>query len=220
METPASSKPGPRHRPTRRPPLAQLDRASGYEPGGRRFESCRARQPLLDRRGPLHPARLGHSRGPNTPLRSLALLHRPVPRSSSRCFGGMASGNLAEVRRGLQSERRRAGRATPFNKLQPTPPTRYTRHVVGTVVAGCPPGLFSRFVPAREGAQRGPDQVHRIVPLPLYSTTRGSPAGRPRRLGVSSRVGPSGPRCRRRCGAPRSRFHQGRPGDSSSRRCR
>ena len=25
-------------------PLAQLDRASGYEPGGRRFESCRARQ--------------------------------------------------------------------------------------------------------------------------------------------------------------------------------
>src|ERR1051325_392835 len=23
-------------------PLAQLDRASGYEPGGRRFESCRA----------------------------------------------------------------------------------------------------------------------------------------------------------------------------------
>src|SRR4051812_17078951 len=24
-------------------PLAQLDRASGYEPGGRRFESCRAR---------------------------------------------------------------------------------------------------------------------------------------------------------------------------------
>ena len=29
----------------RRAPLAQLDRASGYEPGGRRFESCRARQP-------------------------------------------------------------------------------------------------------------------------------------------------------------------------------
>ena len=28
-------------------PLAQLDRASGYEPGGRRFESCRARQPSL-----------------------------------------------------------------------------------------------------------------------------------------------------------------------------
>ena len=27
-----------------RAPLAQLDRASGYEPGGRRFESCRARQ--------------------------------------------------------------------------------------------------------------------------------------------------------------------------------
>src|SRR5213593_3069642 len=26
-----------------RAPLAQLDRASGYEPGGRRFESCRAR---------------------------------------------------------------------------------------------------------------------------------------------------------------------------------
>ena len=25
-------------------PLAQLDRASGYEPGGRRFESCRAHQ--------------------------------------------------------------------------------------------------------------------------------------------------------------------------------
>ena len=25
-------------------PLAQLDRASGYEPGGRTFESCRARQ--------------------------------------------------------------------------------------------------------------------------------------------------------------------------------
>jgi hypothetical protein len=24
-------------------PLAQLDRASGYEPGGRRFKSCRAR---------------------------------------------------------------------------------------------------------------------------------------------------------------------------------
>ena len=28
-----------------RAPLAQLDRASGYEPGGRRFESCRARHP-------------------------------------------------------------------------------------------------------------------------------------------------------------------------------
>ena len=28
-------------------PLAQLDRASGYEPGGRRFESCRARHNLL-----------------------------------------------------------------------------------------------------------------------------------------------------------------------------
>src|SRR4051794_8497941 len=28
-------------------PLAQLDRASGYEPGGRKFESCRARQPSL-----------------------------------------------------------------------------------------------------------------------------------------------------------------------------
>jgi hypothetical protein len=28
-------------------PLAQLDRASGYEPGGRRFESCRARQTSL-----------------------------------------------------------------------------------------------------------------------------------------------------------------------------
>jgi hypothetical protein len=26
-------------------PLAQLDRASGYEPGGRTFESCRARHP-------------------------------------------------------------------------------------------------------------------------------------------------------------------------------
>ena len=26
-------------------PLAQLDRASGYEPGGRRFESCRAHHP-------------------------------------------------------------------------------------------------------------------------------------------------------------------------------
>jgi hypothetical protein len=25
-------------------PLAQLDRASGYEPGGRKFESCRAHQ--------------------------------------------------------------------------------------------------------------------------------------------------------------------------------
>ena len=28
-------------------PLAQLDRASGYEPGGRTFESCRAHQPSL-----------------------------------------------------------------------------------------------------------------------------------------------------------------------------
>src|SRR5215471_10543480 len=37
-------------------PLAQLDRASGYEPGGRRFESCRARQILIrgvSPRGPL-----------------------------------------------------------------------------------------------------------------------------------------------------------------------
>jgi hypothetical protein len=32
-----------RNHPTRAP-LAQLDRASGYEPGGRKFESCRARQ--------------------------------------------------------------------------------------------------------------------------------------------------------------------------------
>ena len=31
---------------TRYAPLAQLDRASGYEPGGRRFESCRAHQIL------------------------------------------------------------------------------------------------------------------------------------------------------------------------------
>ena len=29
-------------------PLAQLDRASGYEPGGRRFESCRARHFFLE----------------------------------------------------------------------------------------------------------------------------------------------------------------------------
>src|SRR5215470_3479436 len=29
--------------PASEAPLAQLDRASGYEPGGRRFESCRAR---------------------------------------------------------------------------------------------------------------------------------------------------------------------------------
>ena len=37
----------PRRRPTHvspQAPLAQLDRASGYEPGGRRFESCRAHQ--------------------------------------------------------------------------------------------------------------------------------------------------------------------------------
>ena len=27
-------------------PVAQLDRAPGYEPGGREFESLRARQPL------------------------------------------------------------------------------------------------------------------------------------------------------------------------------
>src|SRR5262249_1920657 len=33
--------------PASEAPLAQLDRASGYEPGGRRFESCRARQPSL-----------------------------------------------------------------------------------------------------------------------------------------------------------------------------
>src|SRR5438270_4145776 len=29
------------HQPNPFAPLAQLDRASGYEPGGRRFESCR-----------------------------------------------------------------------------------------------------------------------------------------------------------------------------------
>ena len=30
--------------PTRNAPVAQLDRASGYEPEGRTFESCRAHQ--------------------------------------------------------------------------------------------------------------------------------------------------------------------------------
>lgn len=39
-------------------PLAQLDRASGYEPGGRRFESCRARHSSLTARraAPCKPA--------------------------------------------------------------------------------------------------------------------------------------------------------------------
>ncbi len=35
----------------RRAPLAQLDRASGYEPGGRRFESCRARHSFQELTG-------------------------------------------------------------------------------------------------------------------------------------------------------------------------
>src|SRR5687767_6419799 len=39
---------GPRAATARpRAPVAQLDRASGYEPGGRTFESCRAHQPSL-----------------------------------------------------------------------------------------------------------------------------------------------------------------------------
>ena len=36
-------------------PLAQMDRASGYEPGGRRFESCRARQILSEGLRPAGP---------------------------------------------------------------------------------------------------------------------------------------------------------------------
>ena len=35
------------HLPTERAPLAQLDRASGYEPEGREFESLRAHHFLL-----------------------------------------------------------------------------------------------------------------------------------------------------------------------------
>ena len=45
-----------------RAPLAQLDRASGYEPEGRRFESSRARQslqgfliPVLDQAQRMYP---------------------------------------------------------------------------------------------------------------------------------------------------------------------
>ena len=33
--------------PLKTAPIAQLDRASGYEPGGRTFESCWAHQPSL-----------------------------------------------------------------------------------------------------------------------------------------------------------------------------
>ncbi len=43
-------------RPASEAPLAQLDRASGYEPGGRRFESCRAHQ-----RFQVHSGRIGVS---------------------------------------------------------------------------------------------------------------------------------------------------------------
>ena len=35
-------------------PLAQLDRASGYEPGGRKFESCRAHQSCQQLTGNSH----------------------------------------------------------------------------------------------------------------------------------------------------------------------
>src|SRR3954471_1264007 len=53
-----------------RAPLAQLDRASGYEPGGRRFESCKAHHlacascfpySLQPRRGSLRAPRAGSS---------------------------------------------------------------------------------------------------------------------------------------------------------------
>jgi hypothetical protein len=59
-------------------PLAQLDRASGYEPGGRKFESCRARQN--------HP---GGFAPPDPPTPSLA----------RRCAGSLRSGgSLAALR--------------------------------------------------------------------------------------------------------------------------
>jgi hypothetical protein len=41
---PSQSSPCRKSLQTTSAPLAQLDRASGYEPGGRRFESCRAHQ--------------------------------------------------------------------------------------------------------------------------------------------------------------------------------
>ena len=57
----ASAAPGVRAPPQSSPlaPLAQLDRASGYEPGGRTFESCRAHQPSLTIRAKVAHRSLG-----------------------------------------------------------------------------------------------------------------------------------------------------------------
>src|SRR5690625_6187914 len=66
-----------RRRSTLQAPVAQLDRVPGYEPGGRGFESLRARQAA---EGPddFHPA-----------LRFFALLFFLYERACARCPGGV-----------------------------------------------------------------------------------------------------------------------------------
>ena len=75
-------------------PLAQLDRASGYEPGGRRFESCRARH--SDVVGMAAPCTLAHSaahlrlaaEGSSPAGRAIPSTNRLLNAAAGNSFGG------------------------------------------------------------------------------------------------------------------------------------
>src|SRR4051812_17466925 len=67
-------------------PVAQLDRAPGFEPGGRRFESVRARQPCS-----LYPG----SPAPGTLTRRYSVPHRARPRTCSAVSGQAPGAALA-----------------------------------------------------------------------------------------------------------------------------
>ena len=84
-------------------PLAQLDRASGYEPGGRRFESCRARQSFQQFAG---SALKGHAR-------VCPILCPPLTSSAGNPGLCGVQGRLTELK---TSARLRGNRARPAER--------------------------------------------------------------------------------------------------------
>ena len=117
-------------------PLAQLDRASGYEPGGRTFESCRAHQTLT---GGLRPAG-----PPDTVPRSLLRHARsgPVVRFASLAHvTGLASLRSLASRhatggshRSARSRHATGARLAPLARLTPRP-LRFARSATGRFAA-------------------------------------------------------------------------------------
>ena len=56
-------------------PLAQVDRASGYEPEGRMFESCRAHHKIPQKTAPRSPA---HMHETERETESILIRHFPI----------------------------------------------------------------------------------------------------------------------------------------------